>query len=118
MDSPKAKPPYDVFEPLCPSRRAFERIFSRWGILVLARLTEKPTRFGAIKRAIGGISERMLAQTLKALEEEGLVDRREWNEKPPRVEYSLTRSGAKLSHGIKKVIVDLYAELEDLPRAP
>lgn len=115
MDSPIAKPPYDIFQALCPSRRAFDHIFSRWGILTLARLSEEPLRFGALRRAIGGISEKMLAQTLKALEEEGLVLRQEWDEKPPRVDYSLTEGGRRISRSLARVISDLYAELDRKP---
>ena len=115
MDSRIAKPPYDVFQALCPSRRSFDRIFSRWGILILARLSEAPLRFGELHRAIGGISERMLAQTLKALEDEGLVIREQWNEKPPRVDYSLTESGKRISRSVSKVIATLYAELDRDP---
>ena len=103
---------FDVFHPNCPSRQAFDQIFSRWGILVLARLSEGPARFGALHRAVGGISERMLSQTLKVLEEEGLVLRQEWDEKPPRVEYSLTESGRRISSSIAGVISQLYGELE------
>lgn len=112
MDPDPALRPFDVFHPLCPSRRAFDAIFSRWGILVLARLTTEPARFGALARAVGGISEKMLAQTLKVLEEEGLVHRQEWDEKPPRVEYSLTEAGQRMSKSIAGVIRDLYAELD------
>lgn len=109
--------PFDVFHPDCPSRRAFDQIFSRWGILTLARLTPEPVRFGTLRRAIGGISEKMLAQTLKVLEDEGLVHRREWDEKPPRVEYSLTEGGQRLAQSIGGVIGDLYRELEARLRA-
>jgi DNA-binding HxlR family transcriptional regulator len=116
MESHMDRPPYDVFHPLCPSRLAFEHIFNRWGILTLARLSAKPVRFGVLRREVGGISEKMLAQTLKALEEEGLVLRREWNEKPPRVEYSLTEGGARISKSIMKCISELYAELGRHPR--
>jgi DNA-binding HxlR family transcriptional regulator len=115
MDSRIAKPPYDVFQALCPSRRSFDRIFSRWGILILARLSGAPLRFGELHRAIGGISERMLAQTMRALEEEGLVVRQEWNEKPPRVDYSLTKSGQRISRSIARVIAALYTELDRNP---
>lgn len=104
--------PFDVFAPDCPSRAAFEQIFSRWGILVLGRLTTEPVRFGTLRRSIGGISEKMLAQTLKVLEEQGLVLRQEWDEKPPRVEYALTPAGVKLAQGIGVVIADLYQALE------
>jgi len=112
MESHMGRPAYDVFRPLCPSRRAFEQVFNRWGILTLARLSAKPVRFGALRREVGGISERMLAQTLRSLEEEGLVSRREWSEKPPRVEYSLTEGGVRISRSLTKCINELYAELD------
>ena len=103
---------FNVFASLCPSRRAFEAIFSRWGILTLARLTREPVRFGTLRRSIDGISEKMLSQPLKVLEDEGLVLRQEWDEKPPRVEYGLSESGERLSVSIRGVIEQLYGELE------
>lgn len=112
MQAPADRRPFDVFHPDCPSRRVFDQIFSRWGILTLARLTEEPVRFGTLRRAIGGISEKMLAQTLKVLEEEGLVHRQEWDEKPPRVEYRLTPAGQRISQSVEGVIGELYGELE------
>jgi DNA-binding HxlR family transcriptional regulator len=110
--------PFDIFSTDCPSRQAFDAIFSRWGILTLARLTEEPVRFGELCRAVGGISERMLAQTLKVLEEEGLVERREYDVKPPRVEYRLSESGVRLSQSIGGMIGDLYGELERRTPSP
>lgn len=107
--------PYNVFDPGCPSRRAFDAIFSRWGILTLARLSREPVRFGELCRAVGGISERMLAQTLKVLEDEGLVERQEYDVKPPRVEYRLSEAGLRLSKSIGGVITELYDELEHQP---
>jgi len=103
---------YDVFNPDCPSRRAFDQIFSRWGILTLSKLSANPVRFGALRRSVGGISEKMLSQTLKVLEEEALVCRDEWDEKPPRVEYRLTEAGQKISASLSGVIDQLYGELE------
>jgi DNA-binding HxlR family transcriptional regulator len=103
---------FDIFAAQCPSRAAFDAIFSRWGILVLGALTREPARFGAVHRAVGGISEKMLAETLRVLEREGLVVRQEWAEKPPRVEYCLTEAGGKVSRGILAVIQDLYQVLE------
>jgi DNA-binding HxlR family transcriptional regulator len=108
---------FDVFAAECPSRAAFDAIFSRWGILVLGALAREPARFGALHRAVGGISEKMLAETLRVLEKEGLVFRREWAEKPPRVEYSLTEAGEKVSRGVRSVIQDLYQALETRERA-
>jgi DNA-binding HxlR family transcriptional regulator len=103
---------FDVFDPRCPSRQAFDRIFSRWGILVLSRLTAEPVRFGVLRRAVGGISERMLSLTLKALEDEGLVERQEWDEKPPRVEYRLSAAGVKIAGSLTGVLDGLYEQLE------
>ncbi len=103
--------PFNVYAKKCPSRAAFEAIFSRWGILVLGYLGEKPTRFGALRDAIDGISEKMLAQTLKVLEEEGFVTRTDWNEKPPRIEYSLSVAGIKMAEGVQVFISDFYKAL-------
>lgn len=104
--------PFDVFDPACPSRRSFDQIFSRWGILTLYRLTEQPVRFGALRKSVGGISEKMLSETLQMLEAEGLVDRQDWHEKPPRVEYRLTAAGAALSASLQGVFTQLYGHLE------
>lgn len=114
-DQPRA---YDVFQAGCPSRQAFDHVFSRWGILILVKLSGGPTRFGTLYRAIDGISERMLSQTLKALEEEGLVNRQEWDEKPPRVEYTLTEAGRQVSGGMARVIGDFYGVLGRRAPAP
>ncbi|MDC7239178.1 MAG: helix-turn-helix domain-containing protein [Spirochaetales bacterium] len=105
--------PYDVFAARCPSRTVFEHIFSRWGALILARLSEGPARFGELTRGVDGISERMLSKSLKVLEEEGFVYRKEYDQKPPRVEYGLTESGSRISLSITTVINQLYNELED-----
>jgi len=102
---------FNVFATECPSRASFEHIFSRWGLLTLAKLTEKPIRFGALRRAISGISEKMLSQTLQALEAEGLVQRDEWPGLPPHVEYRLTPSGSKISEKVGELIQALYVEL-------
>jgi len=105
--------PYDVFASRCPSREAFEHIFSRWGILITVKLYKGSMRFGTLHRAIDGISEKMLSHTLKILETEGLVLRMEWDEKPPHVEYSLTDSGIKIAKDMNRVILSLYEALEN-----
>lgn len=83
---------------LSPSCRLIERIGSRWTLLVLLTLHDGVTmRFNALARAVpGGISERMLAATLRDLEQLGLVGRRVYPEVPPRVEYALTPKGESL----------------------
>jgi len=118
MDTAFPPTAYDVFHPNSPSRRAFDQVFSRWGILVLIKLSLGPQRFGTLRRLIGGISEKMLAQTVKVLEEEGLVVRQEWDEKPPRVEYRLSDPGRRVSAGLTTVIGDLYAALDQRASTP
>jgi len=114
-------PDYNVFALNCPSRSAFEQIFGKWGMLVIARLGESPARFGEIFRAVEGISERMLSKTLKALIEEGLVIRRDFDEKPPRVEYGLSDSGYRIGEAVQEVITRLYDAMygrDSLSRTP
>ncbi|MEU2237145.1 winged helix-turn-helix transcriptional regulator [Streptomyces vietnamensis] len=87
-----SKPP-NVNEPMCPSRLVLEHVTSRWGVLVLAALLERSYRFSELRRTIGGVSEKMLAQTLQTLERDGFVHRDAKPVIPPRVDYSLTPLG-------------------------
>ncbi|OFA02484.1 winged helix-turn-helix transcriptional regulator [Duganella phyllosphaerae] len=77
----------------CPSRAVLGHITSRWGTLVLIVLLERTHRFSELRRGIGGVSEKMLAQTLDALADDGLVLRVAQQAVPPHVEYSLTKLG-------------------------
>jgi DNA-binding HxlR family transcriptional regulator len=77
----------------CPTRLILNNMMSRWGTLVLVLLLERTHRFSELARSIGGVSEKMLAQTLKALEADGFVLRTVHPTVPPRVEYSLTALG-------------------------
>lgn len=80
----------------CPIRDILDRIGDRWSLLVLQTLSPGVMRFTAIKRAIGDISQRMLAQTLRRLEQDGLVTRTVHPTIPPRVDYALTSLGQSL----------------------
>ncbi len=77
----------------CPSREMLKHVTSRWGVLVLLVLETRVHRFSELRRAIGGVSERMLAQTLQWLDSDGLVDRIAFEVVPPHVEYRLTPLG-------------------------
>ena len=77
------------------------RIGDKWSVLVIMMLGEEPMRFNALKRRIGGISQRMLTLTLRALERDGMVQRTVYPTVPPRVEYQLTDLGHSLSAPIK-----------------
>ncbi|MEV7332099.1 helix-turn-helix domain-containing protein [Micromonospora sp. NPDC093244] len=81
----------------CPGRTLLEHVTSKWGLLLLVVLSEGEQRWSALRRRADGISEKMLAQTLKTLERDGLVSRHAQATIPPRVDYSLTDCGNELS---------------------
>lgn len=80
----------------CPSRRLLDRIGDRWTVLIVGALDAGPQRFGALAAEVGGISQKMLTQTLRSLERDGFVTRTVFPEIPPRVEYELTPLGRSL----------------------
>lgn len=80
----------------CPSREALDRIGDKWASLIIGLLENGTMRFSDLKRAIGGITQKMLTQTLRNLERDGLVKRTVYPEVPPHVEYELTELGATL----------------------
>lgn len=84
---------FDVFARSCPSRETMSHATGRWGTLSLVALLEGTFRFNALRRRVDGISEKMLSQTLQALERDGLVVREARPTIPPHVEYSLTPLG-------------------------
>jgi DNA-binding HxlR family transcriptional regulator len=84
----------DLYNRLCPTRSIIDHVSSVWGTAVLKALQEHKTmRFAELRRQIEGISEKMLAQTLRNFERDGLVNRISYPVKPPKVEYSLTPLG-------------------------
>ncbi|MET9799225.1 helix-turn-helix domain-containing protein [Streptomyces sp. NPDC006368] len=90
----------NVNEPMCPSRLVLEHVTSRWGVLVLAALLERSYRFSELRRTIGGVSEKMLTQTLQTLERDGFVHRDAKPVIPPRVDYSLTALGREAAEQV------------------
>lgn len=87
----------DVFSEFCPSRDVLKHVTSRWGVLLLVALGGGAHRFGELRRKVGGISEKMLGQTLHWLEQDGFVLRIVRPAQPARVEYQLTPLGEELS---------------------
>jgi len=85
----------------CPSRDVLKHVTSRWGVLVLMALEGRTRRFSELRRMIGGVSERMLAQTLQWLEGDGLVDRVAYPVVPPHVEYSLSPLGVEAAARVR-----------------
>ena len=86
----------DPYDANCATRRILDRIGDRWTVLIIGALGDGDARFSELRRRIEGISQKMLTQTLRGLERDGLVTRTVYPEVPVRVEYSLTNAGRTL----------------------
>ncbi|KEP71608.1 transcriptional regulator [Thioclava dalianensis] len=85
----------------CPSRNILKHVTSRWAVLTLIALQGRTIRFAALRRMIGGVSDRMLTQTLQTLEADGFVHRRAFDVVPPHVEYCLTPLGQDVAQHVR-----------------
>lgn len=89
-------PPYGDFAADCPARLAVDLFTNKWTPVVVYALRDGPVRPGRLRQDIGGISQKVLTQTLRHLQRCGLVTRRRYPQAPPRVEYALTEAGRDL----------------------
>lgn len=94
---------WDPYQRDCPSRRLLDRIGDRWTVLIMGVLDAGPRRFGSISAEVDGISQKMLTQTLRALERDGLVARTVYPVVPPHVEYELTELGRSLQNPLREL---------------
>ncbi|MEO6300820.1 MAG: helix-turn-helix domain-containing protein [Paracoccaceae bacterium] len=101
----------------CPSRQVLTHVTSRWGSLVMIALTTGTHRFSGLRRKIGGVSERMLAQTLQQLEGDGMVRRVAHDVVPPHVEYSLTPLGQGAAEKVLALSVWIETNLPAIMQA-
>jgi DNA-binding HxlR family transcriptional regulator len=108
---------YDVLAEACPTRQVINRIGDRWSLLVLYALGDGQLRFQELRRTVEGISQKMLTQTLRALERDGLVHREAWATVPPKVQYSLTPLGQSLSEHIAAIRTWAYSHMDDISEA-
>lgn len=99
---PKTGPRQDwnPYAAACPTRMILDRIADKWTVLVLGLLVRRPMRFNALRREIEGLSQKILSQTLKGLERDGLVRRQAFATVPVTVEYSITPLGKTLSGAV------------------
>ena len=93
----------NLFDPNCPSRDVLELIGSKWSMLLLCALYDSKSRTGQLKRTLQGISQKMLTQTLREMQQNGMVRRISYPEVPPRVEYELTELGYSLAELVVKM---------------
>lgn len=96
-----AQPEAGVFQAQCPARQLLDILAEKWTLLIVHALAGGPLRTGELRRRIEGISEKMLIQSLRSLQEHGLVERRSYAEVPPRVDYRLTERGLTLTPIVK-----------------
>jgi DNA-binding HxlR family transcriptional regulator len=101
----------------CPTRQLLDRISDKWVVLVLSLLEDGPKRFSVLKRAIDGISQKMLSQTLRALEQDGFLTRRAFPTVPVTVEYELTALGRSLNLALAPMIEWAIANMNRVLRA-
>ena len=94
----------DCYSAACPAREVLGHVTGRWGGLVLGALTHGTRRYSELRARIEGISEKMLAQTLRDLERDGLVLRRQYPAVPPRVDYTLTPGGMEVAQRVESLI--------------
>ncbi len=94
-------PGYDVYSRHCPARLVLDRLADKWVLLVIGRLWDQAVRFNQLRRDVDGVSQKVLSQTLKKLERDGLVERRVYATVPVTVEYSLTALGRSLAETIE-----------------
>lgn len=113
-------PPWDVMVRTCPSRTSLAKIANKWTAMIVIALSEGPMRFGAVREAVDGISGKVLTETLRDLERDGILSRTMYNEMPPRVEYELTPLGqtlrqplAALGQWAEKHIEDVLSARDD-----
>lgn len=105
---------YDVFGVACPSRPVLEDVTGRWGALALGALADGPMRFNELRRRVEGVSQKMLAQSLQALERDGLVNREVQSTFPLKVEYSLTPTGQVLATKLLDLIGYLTGQMPEI----
>jgi DNA-binding HxlR family transcriptional regulator len=112
-----APPRGDVFDSGCPARGVLDHVTSKWAVLVLVGLRDGPLRYSALRRAIGGVSEKMLAQTLRTLETDGFVHREVVPSAPPQVSYSLTGLGQDVTTHLAGLLEWIDTHIPEVQRA-
>lgn len=107
--------PPNVFDSACPTRAILDRIADKWTVLLLILLSRQTMRFNELRRAIDGLSQKVLSQTLKSLERDGLVTRTAYPTVPVTVEYAITPLGRDLAaavDGLRRFAEDRLTDIE------
>jgi DNA-binding HxlR family transcriptional regulator len=116
MDTSK-KNKWDIYQENCPTRLLLDRIADKWTVLIIGQLHKKTFRFNELRRIIPGITQKMLTQTLRGLEKDGLITRKIYATVPLKVEYSLTALGYSLTEVLNNLANWAEANMENIIKA-
>jgi DNA-binding HxlR family transcriptional regulator len=110
-------PEYDVLQVACPTRQVLDRIADKWTLLVVLALWDGTLRFSQLRRRVQGVTQKMLTQTLRALERDGMVKRRAYPTVPVTVDYTLTPLGQSLGEAVAVVRGWAYSHMDAIKTA-
>jgi DNA-binding HxlR family transcriptional regulator len=109
---------WNMLKQRCPTRQVLDRVADRWTMLVITSLSaEQPLRFSELRRRIEGVSQKMLTQTLRGLERDGLITRSVFPTVPVTVEYALTDLGASLADAVAGIRAWAYTNMDAIEHA-
>jgi len=108
---------YDVSNPKCPTQQVLDRVASKWTMLVILALSEERLRYSQLRGRLPAITQKVLTQTLRALERDGVVRRAVYDSVPPKTEYDLTPLGYSLAGAVAVVRSWAYNNMEDIAAA-
>lgn len=108
---------WDVYNQHCPTRMVLDRIADKWTVLTIGALASETKRFGQLRRELDGVSQKMLTQTLRGLERDGIVHRKVYATVPPKVEYSLTELGQTLTGLLEELRLWSESHIESVLKA-
>jgi DNA-binding HxlR family transcriptional regulator len=108
---------YDVMNPKCPTQQVLDLVASKWTMLIVLALGEGPVRYSALQRRVEGVTKKMLTQTLRLLERDGLVQRRVYETVPIQSEYELTTAGRSLAEAVAVIRAWAYDHIEEIDAA-
>ena len=109
---------WNMLKQRCPTRQVLDRVADRWTMLVITSLSAvQPLRFSVLRRRIEGVSQKMLTQTLRGLERDGLITRSVFPTVPVTVEYALTELGASLADAVAGIRAWAYANMDAIEQA-
>lgn len=109
---------YDILNPKCPTQQVLDRVASKWTMLVILALGEETLRYSELRARLPGVTQKMLTQTLRALERDGLVEREVFGDAPPlRTEYRITETGRGLANTIAVIRAWAYDNIDRIAQA-